>query len=50
MLTHERGGIGGEGGALPDGWADDADVEFERYRVSFTVEHSDDRHRYGPHK
>ena len=27
--------------ALADGWADDADVEFERYRVSFTVEHSE---------
>ena len=44
MLAHERGGIGGEGGALPGlpgGWDDDADVEFERYRVSFTVEHSE---------
>jgi len=37
MLAHERGGIGGEGG----GWDDDADVEFERYRVSCTVEHSE---------
>ena len=34
--------MGGEGGARgPGGWGDNADVEFERYRVSFTVEHSE---------